>query len=114
MAAPAATAASASVDPFARKRRNHRMGGSSGTQIHLSADLQPDQIGPKGIRHVPRRGGAARLYFHAVAAWLGGSDLCRRDRRDRAARGAAAYRSILQQVLALSDRDAAAARLFVG
>ena len=50
---------------------------------------------------------------HAVAARLGDPDLRRRDRRDRAPRAQAAYRGVLQQVPALSARDAHAARLFV-
>src|SRR5712692_9945665 len=44
---------------------------------------------------------------------MGGADLRGGNRRDRAARAQAAYRGLLQQVPALSTRDADAARLFL-
>ena len=57
------------------------------------------------------RSRAPRLPIAALAARLGAPDLRRGNRRDRAARVQAACRGLLQQVPALPDRDAAAARL---
>jgi len=60
-------------------------------------------------REVAKREG----YESTPRSSAGGADLRRRDRRDRAARDQAAHRGVLQQVPALSDADAHAARLFL-
>ena len=113
VAAAAAAAASAGLDSLAGQLRDGRMVRVGQAQIHLPADLQPGEVGPEGVRSLPPGGRARGLRVAALAARLGDPDLCRRDRRDRAARAQAAHRGVLQQVPALSARDANAAGLFV-
>ena len=113
VAAAAAAAASAGLDSIAGQFRNRRVVRVGEAQVHLPADLQPDQIGPEGVRPLPAGGRTRRLRVAALAARLGDPDLRGGDRRDRTPRAQAAHRGVLQQVPALPARDAHAARLLV-
>ena len=55
LAAAVAAAASAGLDSLAGQFRNRRVVRVGEAQVHLPADLQPDQIRPEGVRPLPRR-----------------------------------------------------------
>ncbi len=73
--------------------------------------LAPDRGGGALLPDVSRRGGEGRLPGLARPARLVEHDLCRRDRREGDARGAAASRSAPELFPEDADRDAAAAGL---
>ncbi len=114
VAAAAAAAASAGLDSRRRAapRRSNgaRRRSASTPTCRPSARSNPAQ---KAFDLYRRSGGTRRLRVAALAARLGDPDLCGRDRRDRTPRAQAAHRGVLQQVPALSARDAHAAGLLV-
>ena len=82
---PGAAAASADLDPLAGQQRDHRMGGASVAQIHLSADLQPGRPARALHGHVSRirpRNTATRRTPEQLGWAM--PIYVRRDRRDRA------------------------------
>ena len=61
LAAAVAAAAPAGVDPLAGQLGDRRMVRVRQAQIHLSADLQPGEVGQEGVRSLSPGGGARGL-----------------------------------------------------
>ena len=108
-----ATTAPADLAAVARLQRDGGMGCGAGAQVHLPADLQPAADGQEGVRLLSRGGGALGLHRTAVTARLGSADVCRRDRRDRQARGKAAHRGVLHHSSCACGWRCGCLRLFV-
>src|SRR5437667_12705155 len=115
MAAPLSAAASANLGTVHRVCRNHRMGGASVAQIHVSAGLQSDQIGGTILEFLSRMCAAhVRLLRRLGPDRLVDTGLHLRYRPEGTRGGKAAYRAFVQSVFATAFRNAIPTRLFVG
>ena len=109
LAAAVPDAASADLDSLARLRLDHPLGRADA--LHLLPDAEPDRRGGALLPDVSRRGREGGLPGLARPARLVEHHLCRRDRREGDAGGAAASRSADELLPQDADRDAAAAGL---
>ena len=109
LAAAVPDPASADLDSLAGLRLDHPLGGAHA--LHLLPDAEPDRRGGALLPDVSRRGREGGLPGLARPARLVEHHLCRRDRREGDARGAAASRSAGELLPQDADRDAAAAGL---
>ena len=71
VAAAVAAAAPAGVDSLAGELRDRRMVRVGQAQIHLSADLQPGEVGEEGVRSLSPGGGARRLRIRSPRSSAG-------------------------------------------
>ena len=109
VAAPAAAAAPADLEPVPGQRRDRRLGRPP--PVHLPADLQRHRHAPARVHRVPRGGRAVRLHGRARAARLGRAGLPGRHRRAGAAGSRPAPRFPVQHAAADAQGHVLPARL---
>ena len=115
VAAALPAAASADLGAVDRLGRDHRMGGASLAQVHLSAGLQPDSVGGALSQLLSRMRADACTAIRPAPIRSAGRprSMSRTPTRRRARRPSRTSRYLFNRLLAAAVRDAVPARLSV-